>query len=202
MWTTESISLLLKQYYQRKVKSKPGSSSAKCRPLDVSIYSGEQVKAIPNIHVVDEVVAFISSADDYEEKYLGILCLLVTGEYHRAYYHLRNKDFETIEEQSITEDPSWLLPKPNSKPLVPDDWLYKVIPVLLIKIHEHQRYESFNAGFHAFLLGTHPRLGEQSCVRLLTGLYPVLKIIHNYTQINLKTCQEADILNDQIHDLW
>ena len=46
----------------------------------------------------------------------------------------------------------------------------KGIPVLIVKIHQLKRLKSIKAkGFSTFLLGTHPRLGEDSPVLMLAG---------------------------------
>ena len=53
-------------------------------------------------------------------------------------------------------------------------------------------------GFWTFLEGTHPRLGEDSAVRLLAGQTPVIKLIRDYSLHQPQLCQQLVNVEDQI----
>ena len=53
-------------------------------------------------------------------------------------------------------------------------------------------------GFWTFLEGTHPRLGEDSAVRLLAGQSPVIKLIRDYSLYQPQLCQQLVNVDDQI----
>ena len=90
-----------------------------------------------------------------------------------------------------------MVPKAHELPKTPYHWLlvgkvyYKLllmkrknilgVPIFIIKVFELRRLQLLRGGFHVFLQGTHPRLGEGSNVKVLSGMFPVLKTIHKYT---------------------
>ena len=55
------------------------------------------------------------------------------------------------------------------------------VPIFIIKVFELRRLQLLKGGFYVFLQGTHPRLGEESHVKVLSGMFPILKTIHKYT---------------------
>ena len=55
------------------------------------------------------------------------------------------------------------------------------MPVFIIKVFELRRLQLLRSGFYVFLQGTHPRLGEESHLKVLSGMFPILKTIHKYT---------------------
>ena len=56
-------------------------------------------------------------------------------------------------------------------------------------------------GFWTFLEGTHPRLGEDSCVRLLSGHTPVIKMIRDYSLHQPQLCLQLVKVDDQINNI-
>ena len=56
-------------------------------------------------------------------------------------------------------------------------------------------------GFWTFLEGTHPRLGENSLVRLLSGQTPVIKMISDYTLHQPQLGQQLVNVDDQINQI-
>ena len=49
--------------------------------------------------------------------------------------------------------------------------------------------------------GTHPRLGEDSQVRLLCGQTPVIKMIRDYSLNQPQLCRELEKVDDQINQI-
>ena len=78
---------------------------------------------------------------------------------------------------------------------------FKGIPILVIKIAEQKRRQSMKEGFWTFLEGTHPRLGEDSCVRLLSGHTPVIKMIRDYSLHQPQLCLQLVKADDQINNI-
>ena len=73
---------------------------------------------------------------------------------------------------------------------------------MIVKIHQLKRLKSIKEkGFSTFLLGTHPRLGEESPVQMLRGMYPILKIINDYAQCQDDVEQSIVTVDGQIHEL-
>ena len=69
-------------------------------------------------------------------------------------------------------------------------------------MHQLKKLKSIKEkGFSTFLLGTHPRLGEESKVLKLTGMYPILKIIHDFSQDQDDVQHSIDTVDGQIHEL-
>ena len=62
----------------------------------------------------------------------------------------------------------------------PSHSLYIGLPVMVIHMASLEKMKRIKQGFWSFLLGTHPRLGESSLVRKLSGLYPVLSKLYKY----------------------
>ena len=56
-------------------------------------------------------------------------------------------------------------------------------------------------GFWVFMEGTHPRLGEDSPVRLLCGQTPVIKMIRDYSLNQPQLCRELEKVDDQINQI-
>ena len=53
--------------------------------------------------------------------------------------------------------------------------------------------------FHVFMMGTHPRLGEDSPVRRLAGQVPVIHLLHSLCQIeNHRLDDNITRLNHQV----
>ena len=78
----------------------------------------------------------------------------------------------------------------------------KGIPVLVVKMHQLKRQKSIKEkGFSTFLLGTHPMLGEESPVLKLRGMYPILKVIKDYSQNQDEVQHDIEIVDEQIHEL-
>ena len=92
-----------------------------------------------------------------------------------------------------------MVPKTHQPPKTPYHWLlvgnnanvwstskgikkfFSGVPIFIIKVFELRRLQLLRGGFYVFLQGTHPRLGEESHVKVLSGMFPVLKTIHKYT---------------------
>jgi len=60
---------------------------------------------------------------------------------------------------------------------------------------------SVKEGFSIFLQGTHPRLGHDSPVKMLGGMFPILKMIHGYTQFQPDVDKKIENVDGQIHQL-
>ena len=60
---------------------------------------------------------------------------------------------------------------------------------------------SVKEGFSIFLQGTHPRLGHDSQVKMLGGMFPILKMIHGYTQFQPDVDKKIENVDGQIHQL-
>ena len=74
----------------------------------------------------------------------------------------------------------------------------KGIPVLVVKMHQLKRQKSIKEkGFSTFL----PMLGEESPVLKLRGMYPILKIINDYSQNQDEVQHDIEIVDEQIHEL-
>ena len=74
------------------------------------------------------------------------------------------------------------------------------MPIFIIKVFELRRLQLLRGGFYVFLQGTHPRLGEESHVKVLSGMFPVLKTIHKYT-IDADVEREITKMENQIISL-
>ena len=93
------------------------------------------------------------------------------------------------EDADVLEDLDWLFGRQesklarlslDSKENNPSHLLYIGLPVLIINMALLNKKKSVKDGFWSFVLGTHPRLGENSAVRKITGLTPVIKKIYQY----------------------
>ena len=73
--------------------------------------------------------------------------------------------------------------------------------MLIVKIYLLDKLHSMRDGFLTFMMGTHPRLGEESNVRLLAGQSPVIKLIHDYSDNKRELDKEIKKVDDQIHKL-
>ena len=71
------------------------------------------------------------------------------------------------------------------------------MPIFIIKVFELRRLQLLRGGFYVFLQGTHPRLGEESHVKVLSGMFPVLKTIHKYT-IDVDVERQISKMENQI----
>ena len=74
------------------------------------------------------------------------------------------------------------------------------MPIFVIKVFELRRLQLLRGGFYVFLQGTHPRLGEDSNVKVLSGMFPVLKIIHKYA-IDVDVERQITKMENQIMSL-
>ena len=74
------------------------------------------------------------------------------------------------------------------------------MPIFVIKVFELRRLQLLRGGFYVFLQGTHPRLGEESHVKVLSGMFPVLKIIHKYA-IDVDVERQITKMENQIMSL-
>ena len=74
------------------------------------------------------------------------------------------------------------------------------VPIFIIKVFELRRLQLLKNGFYVFLQGTHPRLGEESPLKVLAGMFPILKMIHGYT-INEDIERQISIIENQIMTL-
>merc|ERR1719270_219549 len=102
----------------------------------------------------------------------------------------------------LLEDIGWLYPQAHQMPKRPHHYLLVGIPVLVVKMHQLKRQKSIKEkGFSTFLLGTHPMLGEESPVLKLRGMYPILKIINDYSQNQDEVQHDIEIVDEQIHEL-
>ena len=72
---------------------------------------------------------------------------------------------------------------------------------MVVKLSQLDRLQSMKDGFVTFMLGTHPRLGQCSPVRLLSGLTPVIKIIHDFTRDKSELERKIKEVDDQVHKL-
>ena len=75
------------------------------------------------------------------------------------------------------------------------------IPILLVKIAELDKLKSMKESFWAFMMGTQPRLGEDSPVMSLSGVTPAIKMIHDYSDNQTELRQKMEQIDDQIHKL-
>lgn len=105
---------------------------------------------------------------------------------------------ENIEDD---ENIDWLLPQPHRAPHRPYYWLIVGIPVFIIKIRQLKKFRSVKEGFSVFLQGTHPRLGHDSQVKMLGGMFPILKMIHGYTQFQPDVDRKIENVDGQVHQL-
>ena len=71
----------------------------------------------------------------------------------------------------------------------------------MVKIAEQNRRQSMKEGFWTFLEGTHPRLGEDSPVRVLSGHTPVIKLIRDYSLHQPQLCLQLEKVDDQINNI-
>ena len=119
---------------------------------------------------------------------------------------------------NIHEDIDWMVPKTHQPPKTPYHWLlvgnnanvwststgikkfFSGVPIFIIKVFELRRLQLLRGGFYVFLQGTHPRLGEESHVKVLSGMFPVLKTIHKYT-IDVDVERQISKMENQIMSL-
>ena len=79
-------------------------------------------------------------------------------------------------------------------------FFFSGVPIFIIKVFELRRLQLLRGGFYVFLQGTHPRLGEESHVKVLTGMFPVLKTIHKYA-IDVDVERQITKMENQIISL-
>ena len=79
-------------------------------------------------------------------------------------------------------------------------FFFSGVPIFIIKVFELRRLQLLRGGFYVFLQGTHPRLGEESNVKVLSGMFPVLKTIHKYA-IDVDVERQITKMENQIISL-
>ena len=96
---------------------------------------------------------------------------------------------EWTEDANLLEDLDWLFGTQDSKLArmtlskfenPPSYFFYIGVPVMIIHLARLRTLKNIKENFWSFMLGTHERLGENSKVKMINGLSPVIRILYRY----------------------